>query len=165
MSNTEVTKMGTQDRPRFFVPENPEQEQKTLIMRVITYDTRETDYGKRAMVLGEELGTGIIWSKLIYGAVLTREFAQQRPNPGEVVQLEYLGQGTVKGGKFEGKPFANWRVQVLRGPRTVNWDTLDTDTDAELVPINDKPEAVEGDVPIDTRELPQATVVEDELPF
>lgn len=156
--STDLEPIGAHGRPRFFTPDSDSTVQRAVILRVATYESRPTDFGERLVVVGEEPGTGVIWSRMLTGAVLINEFARQRPAVGELVRLEYEGKGTVQSGRFTGKEFARWSVQVLRGPMEPDWEALGgDDPEVHLVPAGQEPaRVIEADVEIDDAGLPNA---------
>jgi hypothetical protein len=155
---------GTVGRPRFFMPDKDAEVQTEVTLKILNYESRETDFGERAVVIGVEPGSGVVWSRMLAGAVLIGEFARKKPRVGELVTLRYNGTGKVQQGKFAGRDFADWTVEVHRGPQQPNWQAL-AEGRVELVSTDaaQGPKAIEADVDIDVTGLPEATAAEDEL--
>ena len=59
-SSTDLEPIGAHGRPRFFTPDSDSTVQKSVVLRVITYESRVTDFGERLVIVGEEPGTGVV---------------------------------------------------------------------------------------------------------
>lgn len=116
----------TQDEITYWNPERDDDQPRSIRGVLIEYKKYDTDYGELlTMRLRDFDDSGIIWSRKVTGASLQRLVAQERPLPGEQLELTYKGMGEVKGGKFAGKPFHIWKLEVLgRAPEVPDFDAL-----------------------------------------
>jgi len=130
-----------------------------LIGIVITYSKVETEYGTAPTCWVREDATGTVWSQLIGGTALINGYKRERPKLGERVRVEYLGQKVSERGKFAGKEYANWSVQVQRPAAMLDFDLLDPDNRGEqavgLIPAENETNAIDAEVPIDAVEMPE----------
>jgi len=171
-TSTELAETTDHTRPVIYDPINSPEHPNPLIGTVVSYDMLETAFGARAIVLVAEETTGIVWSRLIAGAVLESQFAGRRPIPGETIRLEYIGESVSQSGKFEGKGYHNWDLRVRRPPQVPDWESLGAG-EVKLIDARTEPNVpiavteIEPDVPI--AEVEEETTVSeaegDDLPF
>ena len=134
--------------------------------------TNSTHIVPRALL---QLETGGVYSRLIGGAVLERLFSSKKPLPGETVRLTFEGQETSRSGRFAGKSYNNWSLEVQRPPRILDWRKLAMG-EVELVEFEptakqlEAPKPVEASVPeadvvINTAGLPAPAEEDEDVPF
>lgn len=165
-TSAEVTTPTPDDRPRIWDPVNDSTVPNPLVGTVLSFDSIETDYGTRLIVLVHEESAGTVWSRLVAGTVLEGQFAHRKPAPGEVIRLEYVGEKVSTTGKFEGKAYHSWDLRVRRPPQVPNWEAL-ADGEVKLLDAaSEQPaERIESDVPIAAVEEVSSTEADDDVPF
>ena len=87
----------------------PDQGEPTKLIGTVTgYDTADTAYGEKTILVLEDTA-GKAWSVWLIHSALVSAVARERPKPGELVLIQY--QGRKKSGNT-GRQYHAYRVEV-----------------------------------------------------
>lgn len=110
-----------QERADHAAPESwiPEAAGEEIAGELVRYESGHTAYGRQviAVVKPPNADERSLW---LLHSVLRAEFAKQRPRPGELVLIRYLGR---KQGA-DGTGYAAYRLEIDRDQAAVDWDAI-----------------------------------------
>ena len=99
----------------------PEADGEYIAGKLVRYERGTTAFGDQIIaILQAPDGTErAVW---LLHAVLHNEFSRQRPRPGELVLIRYVGRRQAA----SGAPYAAYRVEVDREDAPLDWDAVAT---------------------------------------
>jgi hypothetical protein len=108
------------------------EEGESLTGKVVSVDTRPSDYGDDYPLVEVERENGEVVAVHGFHSVLKRELARLRPAPGDTIGIKYFGKAQGRNQTYE-----KYRVIVERASGQVqspDWDGMKAQADAEIEP-------------------------------
>lgn len=98
----------------------PKEKNDGIVGRVIKVTQTRSDFakdGEDPMVptVVIETKAGMKWRVIGYSAVLQREMKDRDPQVGDIMAVKYFGERTLRTGKFAGRPYKHYGVNVIKG--------------------------------------------------
>lgn len=97
----------------------PKEAGEGIVGRVVKVTQTRSDFaadGQDPMVptVVIETKAGIKWRVIGYSAVLKRELEDQAPAVGDLMAIKYFGERKLRTGKFAGRPYKHYGVNVIK---------------------------------------------------
>src|SRR5690242_153904 len=84
------------ERPPAWIPDDAEKGHPPTIAGVlVAYEQGQSAFGPRTIAIVRDV-EGQEWSVWLHSTVLQQEFAEQSPQPGELIAISYLGRRKAK---------------------------------------------------------------------